>query len=122
MAQVRKQLREVYGEKAYKAEIADLDDEHTIELARNLGTGVPFASPVFDGAHEADIVELLKMADLDASGQVTLEAVKKNGVWSLTTLKLKVDCRDDEIDLLKESRADVVAPEWRRGMPPHFFA
>jgi len=38
----------------------------------NLSKGVPFASPVFDGAHEADIVEMLKMADLDASGQVTL--------------------------------------------------
>ena len=36
IAQVRKQLREIYGEKAYKAEIADLDDEHTVELARNL--------------------------------------------------------------------------------------
>jgi DNA-directed RNA polymerase subunit beta len=72
MVQVRKTLREIYGEKGYKAEIADLDDDHVIELARNLSKGVPFASPVFDGAHEADIVEMLKMADLDASGQVTL--------------------------------------------------
>jgi DNA-directed RNA polymerase subunit beta len=71
-AQVKKQLREVYGEKAYKAEIADLDEEQTLELARNLSKGVPFASPVFDGAHEADIVEMLEMAGLDKSGQVTL--------------------------------------------------
>ena len=56
-AQVKKHLREIYGEKAFKAEIADLDDEATIELARNLSKGVPFASPVFDGAHEGDIVE-----------------------------------------------------------------
>ena len=70
--QVKKQLREIYGEKAYKAEIADLDDDQTIELARNLSKGVPFASPVFDGAHEADIVEMLEMAGLDKSGQVTL--------------------------------------------------
>src|SRR5229473_625144 len=69
-AQVKKQLREVYGEKAYKAEIADLDEEQTIELARNLSKGVPFASPVFDGAHEGDIVEMLEMAGLDKSGQV----------------------------------------------------
>ena len=68
----RKQLREIYGEKAYKAEIADLDDERTVELARNLSKGVPFASPVFDGAHEADIVDMLEMAGLDKSGQVTL--------------------------------------------------
>ena len=72
MAQIRKQLREIYGEKAYKADIADLDDEQTIELARNLSKGVPFASPVFDGAHEADIVGMLEMAGLDKSGQVNL--------------------------------------------------
>src|SRR5260221_12988090 len=72
IAQVRKQLREVYGEKGYKAEIADLDDERTVELAKNLTTGVPFASPVFDGAHEADIVGMLEMAGLDKSGQVNL--------------------------------------------------
>src|SRR5436190_605215 len=72
VAQVRKQLREVYGEKSYKAEIADLDDERIVELARNLSKGVPFASPVFDGAHEGDIVEMLEMAGLDTSGQVTL--------------------------------------------------
>jgi DNA-directed RNA polymerase subunit beta len=70
--QVKKHLREVYGEKAFKAEIADLDDEATIELARNLAKGVPFASPVFDGAHEGDIVGMLEMAGLDKSGQVTL--------------------------------------------------
>ena len=72
IAQLRKQLREIYGEKGYKAEIADLDDERTVELAKNLSKGVPFASPVFDGAHEADIVDMLEMAGLDKSGQVTL--------------------------------------------------
>jgi DNA-directed RNA polymerase subunit beta len=72
VAQVRKTLREVYGEKSYKADIADLDDERVVELARNLSRGVPFASPVFDGAHEADIVGMLDMAGLDKSGQVTL--------------------------------------------------
>src|SRR5262252_6227102 len=40
--QIKRQLREIYGEKAYKAEIADLDDEHVIELAQNLSRGVPF--------------------------------------------------------------------------------
>src|SRR5262249_21765567 len=72
IAQGRKQLREGYGEKAYKAEIADLEDERVVELAHNLSRGVPFASPVFDGAHEADIVGMLDMAGLDKSGQVTL--------------------------------------------------
>ena len=40
--------------------------------AHNLKRGVPIATPVFDGAHEPDIVELLEQAGLDASGQVTL--------------------------------------------------
>src|SRR5262245_4822794 len=43
-----------------------------LALARNLSRGVPFASPVFDGAHEADIVGMLEMAGLDKSGQVVL--------------------------------------------------
>jgi DNA-directed RNA polymerase subunit beta len=72
VAQIKKQLREIYGEKSFKNDIADLSDEQTIELARNLSKGVPFASPVFDGAHEPDIVEMLEMAGLDRSGQVTL--------------------------------------------------
>ncbi|MBS0541393.1 MAG: DNA-directed RNA polymerase subunit beta, partial [Proteobacteria bacterium] len=71
-AQIKKHLREVYGEKSYKADIADLEDDQVIELARNLSKGVPFASPVFDGAHEPDIVGMLEMAGLDKSGQVTL--------------------------------------------------
>ncbi len=72
VAQLKKQLREIYGEKSFKNDIADLSDEQTIELACNLSKGVPFASPVFDGAHEPDIVEMLEMAGLDKSGQVTL--------------------------------------------------
>ena len=43
-----------------------------LELAGNLTHGIPVASPVFDGAREDDIVEMLKEAGLDASGQVTL--------------------------------------------------
>jgi len=69
---VRKTLREVYGEKIYKSDIAELDDEQTLTLAENLKGGVPFASPVFDGAHEGDIVDMLREAGLDTSGQVTL--------------------------------------------------
>ena len=41
-------------------------------LAEQLTNGVPIATPVFDGAREADIVEMLKLAGFDTSGQVTL--------------------------------------------------
>ncbi len=43
-----------------------------MELAGNLRPGVPISTPVFDGAHEANIIELLEQAGLDVSGQVTL--------------------------------------------------
>ncbi|MDA0306416.1 MAG: DNA-directed RNA polymerase subunit beta [Proteobacteria bacterium] len=65
-------LKEVYGDKEYRDSIADLNDEETLELCENLRGGVPIATPVFDGAHEVDIVEMLEQAGLDKSGQVTL--------------------------------------------------
>ncbi|WP_298162061.1 DNA-directed RNA polymerase subunit beta [Brevundimonas sp.] len=44
-------------------------DEELIELAKNLSKGIPFATPVFDGAHIDDIENLLEKAGLDRSGQ-----------------------------------------------------
>ncbi len=60
--------------KAYRNDpaVTSLEDSHLVELAENLGKGVPVATPVFDGAREPDIVEMLKAAGLDTSGQVTL--------------------------------------------------
>jgi DNA-directed RNA polymerase subunit beta len=72
MDQLGNQLKAVYGKAVYDADIAGLDQEELIELAGNLRSGVPMATPVFDGAHENDIVTLLEQAGLDASGQVTL--------------------------------------------------
>ncbi|MGH6946980.1 MAG: DNA-directed RNA polymerase subunit beta, partial [Kiloniellales bacterium] len=69
---VKKRLKQVYGEKLYKGQIADLSDEEMLELAGNLRNGVPIASPVFDGAREEDIVTMLDQAGLDVSGQVRL--------------------------------------------------
>jgi len=71
-ADLRKQLKAVYGEKVHKQEIADLTDEQVLELSENLRGGVPIASPVFDGAREEDIVGMLEQAGLHRSGQVTL--------------------------------------------------
>ena len=70
--ELRRQLRNVYGEKQYKEMIHDLSDEEVLELGANLSTGIPLASPVFDGATEREIVEMLDKAGLDNSGQVTL--------------------------------------------------
>lgn len=55
-----------------KEDIASLSDDELIELAGNLVGGVPFATPVFDGATEAEIKTMLELADLPKTGQVTL--------------------------------------------------
>ncbi len=69
---LKKQLKTVYGDDTYKEDISRMDDSEIMELSGNLTPGVPFATPVFDGAHEADIVEQLDKAGLHNSGQVTL--------------------------------------------------
>jgi DNA-directed RNA polymerase subunit beta len=66
---LRDTLKKVYGEDEV---IKSLNDTELLELARNLKPGVPIATPVFDGAKEADIEEMLKMAGFDASGQSTV--------------------------------------------------
>jgi DNA-directed RNA polymerase subunit beta len=68
---VKERLKTVYGE-SYVAEIDARSAEQIIELASNLVTGVPIATPVFDGAREADVAAMLDLAGLDRSGQSTL--------------------------------------------------
>jgi DNA-directed RNA polymerase subunit beta len=55
-----------------KEDIASLNDGEIGELAANLSHGVPIATPVFDGANEEEIKQLLKMADLPETGQTVL--------------------------------------------------
>ena len=66
---LRSKLKDIYGE---NETIKALDDKGLAELGENLRRGVPIATPVFDGAREKDIVEMLDKAGLDSSGQVTL--------------------------------------------------
>jgi DNA-directed RNA polymerase subunit beta len=69
LADLRERLISVYGK---GAELDKFEEGELIELAGNLRGGVPVATPVFDGAHEADILQLLEDSGCDASGQVTL--------------------------------------------------
>ncbi len=69
---LRTTLEEVYEDKETRKEIQSLQNEDVLELAQNLRKGVPFATPVFDGAKEEDIVKWLEKAGLNASGQVQL--------------------------------------------------
>ncbi|QPF94398.1 DNA-directed RNA polymerase subunit beta [Bradyrhizobium commune] len=66
---LKETLKKVYGE---DETIKSLNDNELIELGHNLSRGVPIATPVFDGAKETDIEEMLKLAGLDASGQSTV--------------------------------------------------
>jgi DNA-directed RNA polymerase subunit beta len=70
--EVRDFLDEIYNLSGKQESIKSLSDDELLELADNLCDGVPFASPVFDGAREAEIKQMLALADLPESGQVTL--------------------------------------------------
>ncbi|MCV6599680.1 MAG: DNA-directed RNA polymerase subunit beta [Alphaproteobacteria bacterium] len=72
MEDVRNKIEEAYGTDVYNAEFKDLNDDAIVEVAKNLKKGVPIATPVFDGAKESDIEEMLEKVGLDTSAQVTL--------------------------------------------------
>jgi DNA-directed RNA polymerase subunit beta len=55
-----------------REDLSQLTDAEILALAKNLTTGVPMATPVFDGADEAELKSMLKLADLPESGQTTL--------------------------------------------------
>ncbi|MFL5221449.1 MAG: DNA-directed RNA polymerase subunit beta, partial [Microvirga sp.] len=65
---LRHKMKEIYGD----GELKGLSDTDLVEIGHNLRRGVPMATPVFNGAKEADIEHMLEMAGLDRSGQVTL--------------------------------------------------
>ena len=65
-------LLEIYDYKDHKEEILKMNDDQMLELAENLKEGIPFATPVFDGAKEKDITELLEKSGVSKSGQEVL--------------------------------------------------
>jgi DNA-directed RNA polymerase subunit beta len=71
-AEVRKFLDRIYNASGRREAIDSLGDDEVIDLARHLEDGVPFATPVFDGATEKEIKNMLDLAGLPRSGQVTL--------------------------------------------------
>jgi DNA-directed RNA polymerase subunit beta len=72
VAKLREFLGEMYEDKKLQKSIAKMNDKEVLELAGNLKKGVPFATPVFDGAKEKDIEHWLKKSGHDSSGQVQL--------------------------------------------------
>ncbi|WP_424976570.1 DNA-directed RNA polymerase subunit beta [Dinoroseobacter sp. S124A] len=72
MTPVREAMRLAYGDEAYEDAIAGLDQDDLLERAGNVTRGVPIATPVFDGAKEADVNDALTRAGFDTSGQSDL--------------------------------------------------
>jgi len=69
VSQVRATLKDVYSD---DKEVSKLSDGEAIEMSQTLRRGVPVATPVFDGAIDDDIVDMLGKAGIDSSGQVLL--------------------------------------------------
>ncbi|MDP5137827.1 DNA-directed RNA polymerase subunit beta [Rheinheimera baltica] len=73
-AEIRSFLNKVYslGESRQNVDIESFTDDEIRRLAENLRKGLPVATPVFDGAKESEIKQLLELGDLPSSGQITL--------------------------------------------------
>ena len=69
---VRDAMRVAYGDEVYGEGLEGMDEDQLIEAASNVSHGVPIATPVFDGAKEADVDDALVRAGFDTSGQSTL--------------------------------------------------
>ena len=74
IADVREFLGKIYNhnDEVNQEDLDSLSDDEIMELSRNLSAGVPMATPVFDGARESEVKEMLTLADLPSSGQMTL--------------------------------------------------
>ncbi|WP_069470846.1 DNA-directed RNA polymerase subunit beta [Candidatus Marithrix sp. Canyon 246] len=72
ISNLREFLEKIYNVSGKKEQLETLSDSEIMELASNLRKGVPMATPVFDGASEVEIKQMLALADLPTSGQTTL--------------------------------------------------
>jgi DNA-directed RNA polymerase subunit beta len=69
---LRRWFREVFSDTAIWKTLTDLDDDTLLEYAESFREGIPMATPVFDGAREAEIRHLLEVAGLPNAGKITL--------------------------------------------------
>ena len=74
LAKIREFMQKAYdiGDSHQKVDLSTYSDEEVRVLAHNLRKGLPMATPAFDGAAEAEIKEMLRLADLPESGQLEL--------------------------------------------------
>lgn len=72
MSPVQDAMKIAYGDELYDEVLKDMPKDNFLEAAGNVTKGVPIATPVFDGAKEADVNDMLTRAGLDTSGQSIL--------------------------------------------------
>jgi DNA-directed RNA polymerase subunit beta len=77
-AEMRSFLEELYNSMGRKEDLSQLNDDELLAMAANLTGGLPYATPVFDGASEGEIRAMLKLAYPD-------EAVKRKGLTEART-------------------------------------
>jgi DNA-directed RNA polymerase subunit beta len=70
VAELRKFMDTIYNQSGRSEDLASMSDDEVLEMAGNLTGGVPFATPVFDGASEADIMKMLQLAYPDDIAKV----------------------------------------------------
>src|SRR5690606_11040065 len=79
--ELRTFLEKVYNSNGASAHLDQLTDEEVIEMAQNLKDGVPLATPVFDGATEEEIGEMLKLAYPDDIAEKLKLAPSRTQAW-----------------------------------------
>ncbi len=80
-AEVRAYLEDVYNRSGRKETLANLSDDELLSMAKNLTGGMPFATPVFDGASEAEIRDMLKVAYPDDVAQAKGLTESRTQAW-----------------------------------------
>ena len=69
LEEVIKSVKQAYGDEFFESNFKKMSEEKIIEAAQNVVSGIPIATPVFDGAKEANVNDALIRAGLDESGQ-----------------------------------------------------
>ena len=69
---LKNKLLNIYEQESHKKTVEKMNDDEILELANNLKDGIPFATPVFDGAKEVDITKLLEQSGVSNTGQEVL--------------------------------------------------
>jgi DNA-directed RNA polymerase subunit beta len=87
-AELRSFMEKIYNTSGRKEALDSLGDDDLQQLAKNLRQGVPMATPVFDGANEDEIKQMLALADLPQTGQTILYDGRTGDCFDRPMLKL----------------------------------